>query len=484
VTATSLIGILVPLLFALLALPLVARFAVGKVIFRRVRKERLLPLEAGLGADSGDRAALEAFTAFLKAKTGTAFPARLAIREDIDALILLFQDAFSREGKKATKFSFPVSDLIKCAFLLMEELDASLRGSGSFRRLASTRISTVRRAARVGEIYDALYERLPFLKALRSGRLTGKLIRILLIPLVGLPSVTISVAASLVSLVATEAPWRYYYATLLARLFRYGLMLYGDKKGQIRESLKRFDRDRVRRDASGVEWIIDPENAPERSPLYERAFLLYQRTLEEMGLGPEKDVAFDGVVYRFNGARRLFKKLLRLPVRAAGKFNPLSDSNTDDLGRLARLVGAIASPYGGREPFYDGLRLVDLFDSLYMLSLLGYARILNGEFLLENVSVDFVLAAKNFNDEVFGELLPKRLPFFSRYYRSMRLYGKIRLLVKAVRAGNPLTFIWSMTGPIAAEGIKAAVRDYAYRRAGRMALYCFESNYLKRKRLF
>jgi len=481
VSLESLFKVLIPILFAVTALPLLARFIVGNLVFFRVRKECLTPPETG---SSGEKAAREAFLAFLKAKTHSPFPVRVAVRQDFDALVLLFQAAFAAERGPNARFSFSVSDLVKCSFLLMEELDSLLRKSGRFRRLAATRIATVRRINRVSETYNALYERLPFLKAMRAGRVTGKAVRLAFIPLLGLPSVAISLVASLVSLVLTEAPWRYYYAVILARVFRYGLMLYGDRRGQIRKGLERFSADRVKKDAASVEWILDPENARERSPRYERAFVLYQKALEDLGIGPEKDADFGGVVYRFNRKRSLLKRLLRLPLRAADGFNPFADPENRDAERLLGLVKAVASPYNDAERFYDDLRLIDLFDSLYMLSLMGYARILTGAFLLDNVSVDFLLAAKNLGDEWFGEILGKRLPLISRYWRSMRLYGKVRRLYRTVRVGNPVSLIWSLTGPIAAETAKTAVREYAFRRVGRMALYCYECNYLKKKRLF
>ena len=156
----SLFKVLIPILFAVTALPLLARFIVGNLVFFRVRKECLTPPETG---SSGEKAAREAFLAFLKAKTHSPFPVRVAVRQDFDALVLLFQAAFAAERGPNARFSFSVSDLVKCSFLLMEELDSLLRKSGRFRRLAATRIATVRRINRVSETYNALYERLPFL---------------------------------------------------------------------------------------------------------------------------------------------------------------------------------------------------------------------------------------------------------------------------------------------------------------------------------
>lgn len=478
--------IIIPLFFALIVLPILIRFIIGRVIYIRIRKDHLEPLERDFLRSDEDRKSFDDFRTFLTAKINSPFATGFFIREDLNTLLLLVQNSFSPEENEKPRFTFSAADLIKCAFLLISEVNALLKGSRRFTRFAQSRVSTLRKISRAGIYYNRIYQRLPFLKVLRKGRITGKIVRILLIPLIGLPSIILSITASLVSLVFTEIIWRYYYSILLIKFFSYALILYGDRKALIRSRLERFSPGVIRDEAALAEFLIDPEagTGGEHSTLYEQAFLLYQQTLGDMGISPEKDLDFDGISYRFNSRRRFIKKLLRIPLRAASKFNPLEDSRTDDRGRIIHLVRTIASPYDSSDKFWESLRLIDLFDSFHILALLGYGRILNGSLILENISVDFLLTAKNLSDELLGEVLQKGLPFFRKYYKTWRLYRKGRYIYKALRSGNPAGLIFSLTSPIAVEGLKSGIRDYIYRRAGRITLYCYESNYMGKERLF
>lgn len=476
--------IFLPVLFALIVLPLILRFLIGHIVFGQVQKRHMRPLLDDLIENDKDREALKAFRDFLRGKINTPFISNLQVKEDLKTILLAVQNAYCEEEGDEPRFSFSVSDLIKCFFLLMNDLNDMWKGSRRVERISRSRISTFLRINRLSGYYNIIYEKLPFLKLLRKGRITGKMVRILLIPLIGLPSILISIIASLISLFLTEIIWRHYYSVFLIRCFSYILILYGDRESVIGSRLKKFSNDQIREEARKIEELINPENGLYRSTFFEEAYVLYQKTLDEYGVSPEKDLDFNGVAYKFNGKRKLIKRLLHIPLRVVDQYNPLSRKEGDDRGQLANLIRTIASPYNNGERFYSSLRVIDLFDSLYMISLLGYSRIIYGSFLLDSISVDFALTAKNISDEIVGEMLKSHFPGIRKAFRSYKLYRKSRFLYRAVRSGNAAGLILSVSGPIAFESVRTVIRDYIYRRAGRMTLYCYECNQLKKKRLF
>lgn len=480
----GMLAVFIPLLFVLIVLPLFVRFIVGKLVFRKVEREFLSPIMEELDKSESDDIAFEQFHSFLKGKISSPYMRSNLIKEDVKEILLTVQNAYTKSSSEELSYTFSVSELIKCAFLLMSELDQQFMESRRFKRLANSKISTFRKINRISGYYNIVYEKVPFLKILRKGRVTGKIVRILLIPIIGLPSVFLSILVSLISIFATEIIWRYYYSIILVKTFSYILILYSDRKSQIRDRLKDFSHKEIKEEAEKIEEIIRPGVVEGKSPLYEDAYVLYQRALEEMGINPDKDMDFDGRIYNFNSTSRKIINLLKLPLRAADQYNPFSQSKNEDKSQLFELVRLIASPYCQKDQFFEKLRVIDIFDSLYMLSLLGYSRIMGGSFLLNNVSVDFLLTAKNINDEIVGEMLQNQVPHLKKYLRSWKLYRKGRYLFKAVKRGNALGLALSVTGPIAMEGLKATVRDYLYKRVGRMTLHCFESNYSRKKRLF
>ncbi|MBB6479078.1 hypothetical protein [Spirochaeta isovalerica] len=476
--------LVLPFLFALIIIPLVIRFFIGKLIIRRIRLKHLQKLRQDFPEKGEEREAFAVFEEFLKKKIQTPFVSSNHIRDDFRTILLIAQTAYSREKNDKLKFSFSLSDLIKCSFLLMNDLEELWKGNRRVERLSRTRISWFLRVNRIGEYYGLIYRKIPFLRVFRKGRVTGKIIRLLFIPLIGLPSIFISMGASLFSLFFTELIWRHYYSLILTKSFYYIMVLYGGRNAILEKKLESFSRDRIRTEAAEIEKLIDPENSIYRSALFEEAYLIYQQYLEKYGISPEKDLDFNGVEYRFNKKRNFMKRLLQIPVRTAGQYNPAAPKGVSDRQQLYHMFLAIAGPYSRSKNFYHRLRLVDLFDSFYMISLLAYSRILFGTFLLDNISLDFLITAKNIGDELAGEWFSTRFPRFRESYRTYKLYRKSRILYKALRRGNAAGLILSVSGPLAMESVRTVIRDYIYKRTGRMTLYCFESNHLNKKRLF
>ncbi|MBN2656503.1 MAG: hypothetical protein JXR86_05530 [Spirochaetales bacterium] len=476
--------LILPFLFALILLPLIVRFVIGKIVFRRIRSRELQKLRSGFSLSDSESDAFVAFESFLRDKIRTPFVSTNVIGDDFRAILLMARKAFVDDGEKTIKYSFSVSDLIKCFFLLMNDLEELWRGNRGIERLSGTRISTFLRINRISGYYGTIYRKIPFLKFLRKGRVTGKVIRLLFIPLIGLPSLFISIGASFLSLFLTEIIWRHYYSLLLIRSFSYIMILYGGRNSLIEKKLDQFSKERIRSEASKIEDLLDPAKGIYRSDVFEKSYLIYQRYLEEYGVSPEKDLDFNGIEYRFNRKRDFIRRIFQVPVRTANQYNPMASNGVSHKEQLLRMIGAIAEPYSGRKNFYSDLRVVDLFDSLYMISLLAYSRILFGSFLLNSVSLDFLINAKNLSDELAGEWLSRRFPRFRESYRTFKLFRKSRILYKAVRRGNPVGLIFSLSGPLAVESARTVIRDYIYRRAGRLTLYCYDSNRLKKKRLF
>jgi len=476
--------LLIPFFFALVALPLIIRFIIGKLVFRRIRKRHIEKLRGDFPEGGKESRAFDLFEDFLKGKINSPFVSSSVVRDDFRTALLIAQNAFNDSPGEDLKFSFSLSELIKCFFLLMNDLEELWKGDKRIEKLSGTRVSTFLRINRITNYYSLIYKKIPFLRIFRKGRVTGKIMRILLVPLIGLPSIFISIVASLISLFFTEIIWRHYYSVFLAKSFYYILILYGGRNSLIGKRLQSFSWDRIRSEAVKVEKAIDPENDMYRSALFEEAYLKYQQQLELLGVSPEKDLDFNGIAYRFNRKKDMIKRILQIPIRTAGQYNPLAEKGEPEREQLMQMIRAIATPYNRKDVFYSNLRIIDLFDSLYMISLLAYSRIQFSSFLLDSVSLDFLISTKNISDELTGELLFRRFPFFRKSYRTFKLYRKSRFLYKALRRGNAVGLILSVSGPLAVESMRTAIRDYLYRRAGRMTLYCYEANQLNKKRLF
>ncbi|MBI9097747.1 MAG: hypothetical protein JEY91_04690 [Spirochaetaceae bacterium] len=479
-----LLKILLPVIFVLLVLPLFLRFVMGHIILVLVKKKYVSKFSEEAFSDEKDREALESVLQILLKKISTPYVHKYDIKSEFLSLILAVQNSYAEKENDVLKFTFSISDLIKCYFLLMTDLNSIFQSKFWINRIKKRKISTLKRINRISGYYNYLYEKIPLLKILRKSRLTGKILRILFIPLLGLPSILLSLVFSLFSLFFTEIIWKYYYSVLLVKCSYYSMILYGNKKSLLKTKLEIFSQSKIKDLAKQVEEIIDPGNTMFRSPLFEKSYIEYQDLLDQYGIKPERDIDFDGIKYRFNKKRKVVKKILELPLNAFRQYIPGLESPFSEKDQLWQIVCRIASVYTDKENFYEELRFLELFETLFMISILAYNKLLLGSLLFDNLSVDFVLKVKDLKQDIFDEVLKNRIPRYKQIYRSFKLIRKSRILYKAVRSANPAGLILSLSGPVAIESIKSQMRDYIFQRTGRFTIFCFESNILKKEKLF
>lgn len=480
----SILSIILPLVFALIILPLFLRFFIGRIILIVLKRKYVTHFENECLANDRDKKALSSVFKILMKKISSPFIQNYSLREDLFSIILTVQNCYSHHDDESLKFTFSISELIKCYFLLMSDLNSILNETIWLNKIKKSRVSTLKRINRISGFYSFLYNKIPFLKILRKGRITGKIFRIILIPILGLPSILLSIFFSIVSLFFTEIIWKYYYSLLSIKCCYYGMILYGEKTSLLKQKLHRFSQSEIKDLSDQVEELINPHKNQLRSSYFENAFVKYQSILEECGISSERDINFDGVQYRFNRKRRALKKILKIPVNAIKHYNPFYEKKGSDREQWYNLIKEISSVYSDKDLFYDDLRIAEIFEIFYMISLVSYNKLLLGSVILDNLSVDFILKAKNLNDELLNEVLKNSLPRYKQIFKSLNLFRKGRVLYKAARSTNPVGLILSVSGPIAYEGIRSQFKDYIFRKTGRFVIYCFESNALNREKLF
>lgn len=480
----TLLIIVIPLLFLLLIMPLFLRYIIGHVIYFLLKKRYMTKSIYHSLGEENDSDAIEKVRLILLKKLRSPFLHTFDMKNEVLSIILAVQNCYLDEEKDNLQFTFSVSDLIKTYFLFMSDINQILKKTWWLKSLRKSKVSTLIRISRISGYYNKLYKKIPFLKILRKGKITGKIIRILLIPILGIPSVFISIMISLISIFSTEIIWKYYYSIVLYKCAYYSILLYGDKKTLIKEQVVKFPSDKIKKMAAKVEDIINPENHLFQSDYFEDAFLEFQKALDKFEISPEKDLNISGVKYKFNKKRKLFKKAVNIPINVAKQYNPFYKKSYSDRDQILQMIKAIASVYSSQDNYYEELRILDLFEIFYMISVLFYSKLLFGSKILDYITVDFLFKAKDLNDEIVHEILKNKIPIYRQVYRSLQLIRKSRIIYKAVRSTNPVAFFFTFTGPMAFEGVKSEIRDYIYLRAGRFAIYCFESNKLNRDSIF
>lgn len=482
--AITILKITLPIVFSLLILPLLVRFLIGRIILVLVRHRYISDFSQDIFDNTLDREAVLKLEAILLKKLSSPFITEYDYKEDLISIILAIQNCYREEASEELLFHFSVSDLIKSYFFLMSDLNKLVDNSLWFKKIKKTKLSTFQKIKSISGSFNYLYNKIPFLKLLKKLRIAGKILRLLLIPILGLPSIIFGIVVSINSLFFTEILGKYYYSVLLIKCAYYSMVLYGRKESILKDKIKQFNLNEIKEMANSIEDLIDLKNDMTRSDLFEESYMEFQNILKKFQLFPENDIDFDGVRYSFNKKSDVVKKIFKIHVNAVNQYNPLHKKSYSDWVQLQELVIRIGQIYSAKKKFYDDLRILDLYEVFYMISVLSYSKLLFGSKILDNLSVDFVLKAKRINDDIFIEFFRNKFPAFKHLYRSLKMIRKGHVVYRAIRSVNPVGLVLSVSGPIAFESVKIQMRDYIYHGTGRLAIYCYESNRLKRDCVF
>jgi hypothetical protein len=234
-----------PLLHALLVvvlpiliIPLLMRFIIGKIVIFKAG-QKFLPLylkKQHRGWQTAqDRQTMSTLNAFAlqRLKGGLVFKADL--KEDVKTILLCIQAINHPESAPAdVSFSFSVRKLLDCALLFFSDLYKEFAGKAWFKLIRRVRLGWFSRIWNVRKYYELLFAH-PLLEKLRRARIPGKIIRLVLIPLIGLPSLIWYVVRSIVFSVFFEGFYRFFYALVLLKIGYYALYLYGRENRSIRQ---------------------------------------------------------------------------------------------------------------------------------------------------------------------------------------------------------------------------------------------------------
>jgi hypothetical protein len=99
--------------------------------------------------------------------------------------------------------------------------------------------------------------------------------------------------------------------------------------------------------------------------------------------------------------------------------------------------------------------------------------------LLDLISLEFVLQVRRFAEADFARY---GSDYLSASYKSLRIVQRARKVFQVLRGTIfPATLVTTLGSPILFQHLKGLLQEFVYHRAGRLFLYTWEANALRRK---
>jgi hypothetical protein len=480
-----------PLLHAILVvvlpiiiIPLLMRFIIGRIVIYRAR-QKYLPLylkkQQGGWHTAKDRETISTLNTFAlqRLKGGLVFKPDL--KEDVQTILLCIQAVHRPESVPAgVSFSFSVRKLLDCSLLFFSDLYKEFAGKAWFRLIRRIRLGWVSRIWNVRKYYEIIFSN-PMLEKLRRARVPGKLVRLVFIPLIGLPSLIWYVIRSIVFSVFFEGFMRFFYALVLLKIGYYALYLYGRENKTIRRRIRTIPRKKLADVHKRIRSLLSPSSWAQKSVLYPRAAAVYAESLLQLGIAPDPEVSPpDPGLPAF--AMGILNRVKSTLARIYSNANPFIRKQVKQNALLGVLlnISAVYAPRSNRP--YNYLRLDELMTLGYMASVMIIYKINTTpgiNLLFANMSVDFAL---KLGSVARREEVVQGVRTIRGLYKYYRLYRIGAISAKMLRGlSGPTGLVLTLGGSLLFQQARDLLQEYMFHTAARLVLFTWESHMLSAK---
>jgi len=484
-TILPLLYMLLPFILPVIAIPLLMRLFIGRIMLLIV-KRKYLPnslKEIHKGWEKKeDKKAIEAVSSIALNRLKYHFIFSYNIMEDVEDILFNIQSIYNKEKKLDNLvFSFSIRKLIECLLLGFCDIYREYSGHAWFKIVKRIRLVWFWRLVSINKHYKQIFK-IPFIEKLRTTRILGKLLRFLLIPILGVPALLWYVLRSVFITIFLEGFIRFLYGLLLMKIGYYAIYLYGRENNAINKRIKQVPKGKLAELSKAVEEQILPKNWEDKSKFYAKAAKEYLSILEKFNLPVDEKVSIQKQKFT-EKTKKILSSIVEVTKKAYSKQNPFKKNQFKDKDQIIELYKKIGNAYYKKvkEPILM-FRINEILEMGYMGSII----LLNAIFvtpgagaLLDKISLDFALKIKDLSKR---EIIKDSISGIGKSVKYISLFNKARKIFNITRGiVAPYSLAFTFASPIVIQQLQEILRGIIYHRSGRMLLYGWEKNKLHKK---
>jgi hypothetical protein len=487
IVASSVFILILTISLPIVLLPFIMRFVVSNLVISVSRKKYMSELVESMERSSSsqqDTKAIAEVIEFAKTKLARYSAFRMDIIGDVRLLLTNIKNVYeSKSARERLTFPFSVARLIECSLLAFSDLYSQYEDALWFKLIRNMRLVWFVRFSRLKFYWDAIFK-VKFLEGLRSTRIIWRLLRVFLIPLLGIPFLLWYLLQSIFVSVFIEGAYRFFYSLVVMRTGYYAIHVFGRTNQAIEERLKLIRGQNLESAYKHLETMLDPRSWGKWSRTLPLAVDTYAELLAKLKV--ESDRSFESeaesVMKKIHG---LARRLLRAIKRAYAKGNPFLKGAASISSEVLSIVGGISTVYrpGAENPLLF-LRLKEAIAGGYFASLIAFYLVRKTPLLpslLDKISVEFVLTVSGIlGDETFKAAAKGVKKVYDSYqiaslgYKAYRLFRGI---------SGPVGLILSATSPVAVQQILDLIKENIFHTTGRLTILLWEADRTKRNLL-
>ncbi|MBN2531421.1 MAG: hypothetical protein JXB88_00945 [Spirochaetales bacterium] len=478
----TILSVILPVLI----IPFLMRLIVGRIILFRVKKKYLPAYLESIysGWESeDDKKAMKEVSRLALQRLKYHFIFKPEFFADAKAILISIKNIYNQKKSEDDYiFTFSLLSLIECSLLAFSDIYKEYGKKPWFRLIQNVKLIWFYRAWNFRKIYMIIFTN-PVIDRLRRTRILGKLLRILLIPLLGIPSLIFYIIRSIVISIFLESFFRFFYALILMKFGYYALYLYGKENTQISKRIKDIPKKKLGELNKQIQEMILPSGWENKSDFFQQAVESYLEVLKTSGIPMDQEVMMADQSF-LDKTKGVLTRVTTAFKRAYKKHNPLDKKEESDKDKILKFYGEISRQYvpKARIP-YTYLRLKELIAAGYMASVMILHKILStpgAKLLLDKISGNFAVKLTSaVKDSNLLKVGVKGIKGAYKYYKLYRIGSRAFKVLRGI--ASPYTLIWTFGSPVLFQQLQDLLREYTAHRIGRLILFTWESHKLKKK---
>lgn len=478
---TSFIKPYLPLIIPILAVPLAMKFIIAPLICRKLRKSFFKNLSFLSEYDDLTQKDIEALNYLEESsKKGLHTPFVISYNYTFlrSQIINMFYNISAIYGNNdITNYEFSIQKVIEAMYLLFEDLHKNFKLLKIFKFLEKLPLNVFLRVNNINKFVKLLTRHKVF-RVFQKYRITGKFLRIIFIPIIGLPIIISQLFFSLIYSTLLEGYMRFIYGLIVMKIGYYTVYLYSDRNNSLHKNIK-FCHQKIITKGEMIEQRH--KNFREKAVTSEKlseALESLKTELESMGVLPNRECNPDTGTLERTFSR--IKNSLKNAVKSEFSETYTANLKIDDLLSITKKVGSSYFP-GSKNPILQ-MRAKEFIELGYFATNVILKSIYTVPGLKQTLDKVPLKVIININKYLEENKLKKYIPHLKKGKKAISNARTYYLATKVLlRRSNPITFAVSFVSPMIIQQTQDMFKEYVYNTYGLLLIDSFEASHLKSK---
>lgn len=471
------------LFIPIILIPLVMKLIIAPIILLRLKKKYVKDITSTIKEGWVDDKDLEAIEYLKKnAWKGLSTPFVISyninfLQAQIRTLFMDITQIYNNNSQDEINLKFSIQKILEASYLIFEDLHRDLKKMKVYRFLEKLTINHFLRVTKLNKSIKVVTQN-KVIQILKKYRISTKLLRLILTPILGFPIIIYQLIFSLLYSTLFEGYLRFIYGMILIKVGYYTIYLYSDRNSSLHNRLKFSHKDIIKRGEIIEKRHTKFKNRYDYSPYLENAMKVLNDELNKENIMPNKDITIKGDAFS-----RIIKRVTNTLKNTIDSELTSEPSNKFNLKPIIRISENIGKVYftNSTQPLYQ-MRVKESIEFGFFFTTVLLKNIYTipaSKAFLDKIPLKLVIDISDFIED---KNIKKHIPTLkkgSKIFKNIKSYYWASKVI--VKRSNPVVFVASMVTPILFQQVDDSVKEYVYNMTGKLLIDSYESTVLKSK---